>query len=118
MLAGAKQTEALRGQLFRQTPNHVYACAIGAACYAADPELARRYGQKPLDLQGPADLFPDLQRYVPIPDFMFVDVTGLPDEKDEEDWPRMRLDRLIVDLNDEEEWSRPRIARLVEKLGY
>jgi hypothetical protein len=117
ILAGSKSTFALRHRLFRETPRRVYACALGAACYAKDPSRLRIMSASELDDSVPTvavRLFPELEDTV---ELTVAQLYG--DEGDETDQTiPYQLGRLIVDLNDDETWSRPRIARLVAELGY
>jgi hypothetical protein len=117
ILAGSKSTFALRHKLFKETPRRVYACAIGAACYAVDPSRLRTLNAYELDDSVPpvaVRLFPELDAQVEI---TWERMAGEPEDNNSYPIP-YKLGRLIVDLNDDETWSRPRIAKLVASLGY
>lgn len=98
MTQGMEQTVALTGLYIRQRGDIIYACPIGAACWAKDSRLAlsgvsREYGV----------LFPELAEI-----FLAHPVSQFPGQMSE----------IIVNLVDTFGWTREQVRDWLRREGY
>jgi hypothetical protein len=112
LLEGAAATLPTQNQMLnRRAPGFgpVYACAVGAACYAKDPagSLSKLMYSTATLPKAAAELFPELA------EFVYYQFPG-----DEDGPSRLRLGSLIVNLNDVYGKPREEIAAIVKELGY